>query len=205
MLVSDILNLAKKSELRQLAVKDDDAAVVGFINLGVLELYKRFPLMQDEAIITLQDGKSLYKLDGTDTNVSMGITKNFLIVSDCYDEQGDQVMVNDERDPLGIMTPSFNTVEVPNVAQDERLSVIYRVAPDFIKRTTDTVDLPPQLLEALLHYIGYRGHATISSDVKEENNTHYIRFTNSCERVQTLGLITADDLESYTFDIRGFA
>ena len=206
MLANKVIALAKQSELRQLAVKDDDAAILGFINLGMLELYKRFDLKTEEAIITLQDGKSIYTLDGTDTDVSMGNnSENFLIVSACYDEQGDLVLINDENDPLGIMTPSYNTVEVPNVAQDEKLSIIYRTATDFIETTTDTLLLPPQLLEALLHYIGYRGHATISSDVKDENNTHFIRFDSSCERVRALGLILADDLENEKFYNRGFA
>ena len=204
MLASQVIALAKDSELRQLAVKDNDSAILGFINLGLLELYKRFTLAQDEAILTLQDGKSLYTLDGTDPDVSMGLSENFLIVSDCFDEQGDTVMVNDENDPLGIMTPTYNTVEVPNVAQDERMSVIYRTAPNFLTKTTDVLPIPPQLLEALLNYIGYRGHSTISADVKDENNTHYVRFNDSCKRVEELGLITADDLVSYQWNDRGF-
>jgi hypothetical protein len=204
MLASKVIDLAKSTELRQLGVKDDVTAVLGFVNLGMLELYKRFPLKQEEAIITLQDGKTTYTLDGTDSDVAMTTSQNFLLVSECYDEQGDTVSINDESDPLGIMTPSYNTVEVPNVAQDEKLSVIYRVSPDFATAVSNNLALPPQLLEALLHYIGYRGNSTISSDTKAENNAHYIRFEQSCNRVIEHGLILPDDLESFTFETRGF-
>ena len=125
MLVNKVIALAKASELRQLAVRNDDIAILGFINLGMLELYKRFPLKTEEAIITLQAEKTTYTLDGIDSDVSMEANvENFLLVSECYDEQGDVVAVNDENDALGILTPSYNTVQVPNVAQDEKLSII---------------------------------------------------------------------------------
>ncbi len=204
MLANKVIALAKKSELRQLAVKDDDVAVLGFINLGMLELYKRFSLKTEEAIITLRHGSSTYILDGTDTAVSMGSADQFLIIADAYDEQGDTITINDEADALGIMTPAWNTVEIPALAEGERISLIYRVAPPFIASVTDDLPLPPQLLEALLHYIGYRGHGTITGDVKEENNTHYIRFDASCTRAENQGLILPDDLVSYKFENSGF-
>jgi hypothetical protein len=204
MLASEVIALAKASELKQLAVKSDDTAILGFINLGILELYKKFPLKQEEAIITLSPGKATYTLDGTDADVSMGSADNFLVVSEAYDEDGEIIVINDENDPLGVLTPSYNTVEIPTLAGGEKIALIYRSAPAFITQTTDTLDLPYQLLEALLHYIGYRGHSTVTADVKAENNTHYIRFIKSCDDVLTQGLILPDDMESYTFEQRGF-
>jgi len=206
MLVSNVISLAKSSELRQLAVKDDDEAIIGFINLGMLELYKRFPLRTEEAIITLRNGKSAYKLDGTDDAVSMytDSVTNLLVITNCFDEQGDPVTINDENDPLGIMTPTYNMIQVPSINDGEILTVHYQAAPDFYTSVTDNLDLPPQLLEALLHYIGYRGHSSISADVKAQNNTHYIRFDQSCNRVLEKGLILPDDMESYNFEQRGF-
>ena len=204
MLVSEIINLASSSELRQLSVRTDTNAVIGFINLGMLELHKRFTLKAEEAIITLQDGKTLYTLDGTDTDVSITNPGNFLIAIECYDESGKLVPVNDERNLLGIMTPSYNTIEVINVTDGAKLSVIYRSSVPFSTAVTDNVALPPQLLESLLHYIGYRGNTTVSADIKAENNTHYMRFDQSCQRVIDQGLVLSDDMESYKFDQRGF-
>lgn len=206
MLVSEVISLAKNSELRQLAVKDNEEAVLGFLNLGVLELHKRFPLRTEEAILTLRNGKPLYRLDGTDDAVSMYVdsVKNLLVIYKCYDEQGDEVPINDENDPLGIMTPSYNVIQVPSINDGEILSALYQVAPDFYTSVDDVIALPPQLIEALLHYIGYRGHSTISADIKAQNNTHYIRFDQSCERVLDNGLILPDDMESNNFDQRGF-
>ena len=208
MTAQDVINLAKNAELKQLAVKDDDLAVLGYLNLGLLELYKRFPLDEAEAMITLRDGKTSYKLDGTDADVAMDANKELLMIVGAY-ELGDNglpipVVVNDEDDMLGINTPSYNVVEIPAVATGVLISIIYRVAPKFLSAVTDVVPLPPQLLEALLNYIGYRGHGSINGELKSENQSHYVRFENSCKRVVLDGLIATEDLISKKLYNRGF-
>lgn len=204
MLTSEVIALAKASELKQLAVGKDETAIISFINLGMLQLYKRFSLKEEEAIVTLRNGKTKYILDGTDVDVDMQSDNDFLIVTECYDMEGETVTVNDESDILGVMTPSYNVLEVPNIIDGERLSLIYRVAPKFVVLPTEKLQLPMQLLEALLNYIGYKGHATITPDVKTENNSHYMRFEKSCQDVEDQGLILVDDLLSYKFESRGF-
>ena len=44
MTVRQVIDLARGRELRQLAVKDDITTLLGYYNMGVIELYKRFPL-----------------------------------------------------------------------------------------------------------------------------------------------------------------
>ena len=44
MTVRQIADLAKNSELNGIALANRDEAVIGFMNLGILELYKRFQL-----------------------------------------------------------------------------------------------------------------------------------------------------------------
>jgi len=208
MTAQDVINLAKNAELKQLAVRTDDSAVLGFINLGLLELYKRFPLKEAEAIITLRDGKTTYKLDGTDPDVSIDSDKELLIITGAYTTSDDgfveEMTMNDEDDIMGINTPSYNTVEIPATAEGVLVSIIYRATPKFITSVDDLLPLPPQLLEALLNYVGYRGHGSVSGELNAENQSHYVRFENSCKRVILEGLITSDDLVSKKFKNRGF-
>jgi len=208
MKAQDIVNLAKNGELKQLAVKNDDMAVLGYLNLGVLELYKRFPLEEAEAVITLRDGKTEYSLDGSDADVAMPANKEVLTVVGAYttDENGELVSmpINDEDNPLGLNTPSFNVVEVPATLTGAVVSVIYRVTPKFLTALDESVNVPPQLLEALLNYIGYRGHGALNGELKTENQSHYVRFENSIKRVMLEGLIATDDLISKKFNSRGF-
>jgi len=208
MTAQDVINLAKNAELKQLAVRTDDSAVLGFVNLGLLELYKRFPLKEAEAIITLRDGKTTYKLDGTDPDVSTDSDKELLIITGAYTTSDDgfveEMTMNDEDDIMGINTPSYNTVEIPATAEGVLVSIIYRATPKFITSVDDLLPLPPQLLEALLNYVGYRGHGSVSGELNTENQSHYVRFENSCKRVILEGLITSDDLVSKKFKNRGF-
>ena len=60
MTVRQVIDLAKASELTGLPAASKDETVLGFINLGVLELYKRFTLSVEEWIIALEDGQSYY-------------------------------------------------------------------------------------------------------------------------------------------------
>ena len=48
MTIRQVIDLAKSSELTGLPVASKDETVLGFINLGVLELYKRFTLKVEE-------------------------------------------------------------------------------------------------------------------------------------------------------------
>jgi len=203
-----VIDLAKSSELKQVVVKKDDNAILGFLNLGMLELYKRFPLREAEAVITLRDGKTMYTLDVADADVSMEANSEVLVIVGAYtvDKSGDivEMTINDEDSVLGINTPSYNVVEVPAVATGAQVSIIYRVSPVFLTSLQDPVPIPPQLLEALLNYIGYKGYEAVDGTQKVDRVSHYTRFENSCTRVILEGLISTDDLISKKLYDRGF-
>ena len=196
--IQEVITLARASELKQLSIGTDDASVMGYINLGILELHKRFALLESEAIVQLVEGKYKYKLDGTDTNVQLGSDEGeeILFIGTVYDIDGNEIRVNDEEYDYSITTPSFDTIEVSNrlINESKFLSVIYRSTPRFISKVEDKLRLPMTLLEPLLHYIGYRAHASVKGDMQTENNTHYQRFDKSCNMVVNMGLITSDGL-----------
>jgi hypothetical protein len=207
MLVSELIGLAKNSELKQLSISDDDIAVLGYINLGILELHKRFNLVQKEAVITMVEDVFSYRLDGTDNNVEMDTANTELLTIDnVYDYNGCQLRINDEDDRFSVTTPEYNLLEVPvtTVLDGATLSVIYRASPKFITQTNSAVPLPLQFIEALLHYVGYRAHNSINGEVNTENNTHYMRFDKSCKLIRREGLYTEDSLSTHKFEDRGF-
>ena len=207
MLVSEAIAQLREAELKQLSVKDDKPTVISFINLGVLELYKRFELWDAEALITMVAGKSLYLLDGTDTDVTIDLSdKQLLIVEEAWDPDGERMTINDTEDSYGVATPKYNQIEIgPDAIVDgQQISIIFRAAPIDLLHERQTIDLAPQFHEALFHYVGYRGHGSVKGDLKSENNTHYMRFEKSCDEVDMQGLGSRDDMESYKFEKRGF-
>ena len=81
---------------------------------------------------------------------------------------------------------SYNTI-LFNKPIDENVLVVYKASPEWVRDLTDEVEIPMEMLESLLHYIGYRAHGSVEGNVQAENNTHYMRFDKSCANLKDLG------------------
>ena len=206
MLASAAITLLKNSELKQLGMKVDTAAVLGFINLGILEIHKKFALWQAEAIITQVAGTLLYKLDGVDSNVSIDLSDNqLLMIENVFEEDSGEISINDESDPYGCATPQYHQIEFVEAIDGDLYSVIYRASPVFLTADTEEIPLPPQFLEALFIFVAYKGYGSIKNTTDQgPNNTFYNRFQAACNLINTNGLIAQDSMHSHKFADRGF-
>lgn len=211
MTVREVLSLAKYGELRTLAVKDSDEMVVGFLNMALIELYKRFPIETDETILTLQDNVDIYTLP-SDCMYIIGAYQE--IEETVGNARVEELPINDENNPYSINTVSWNKVQVPYSVSGGYISIIYVSSPQYIvySEVDDSylnteLALPTQMIEALLHYMGYRAHGATNGEINAENTTHYMRFEASCTRIKELGLFTADNSNAPEdkFYMRGFA
>jgi hypothetical protein len=188
MTVADVVTQLKYGELRSIAAKDDLGAIVSYLNLALIALYGRFKISRAEQIINLQDNLSMY-----------GLNPDVIAVEAIYDELGAEYPFNDDENLLSIFQPSYDTIQVPNAATGSQISVLYVQSPASLLVNSDSavtnaqvVRIPSQLLEPLLHYIGYRAHASMNGDIKAENNTHYMRYEASVRRVKDEGLFRND-------------
>ena len=203
MTVKQVIDLAKASELTGLPVASKDETVLGFINLSVLELYKRFTLSVEEWIIALEDGQSYYTAP-----------EDFMWIIAAYGEVGmDSVQevnvlpVNEEDNPLSINTVGWNKVQVPLSVTGAYVSIIYAATPEVYSVTDmdETVNIPPQMIEALLAYIGWRANSTIDTGIQTEDTVWYNRFESSCSRLEVKGFINANDMVmTNRLNMRGF-
>ena len=203
MTVQQIINLAKNGELKQLAVKDDVDAVLGYLNLGLIELYKRFPLKVEEAIIELRDDTVIYDLPKD----CMWLITAYGEVSENDSNAINILNINTEDDMFSINTISWDKIQVPSSVLGDYISIIYAASPPFLTEDNleDDLGVPPQLLEALTEYIAFKGHASQNGDAQAENNVHYQRFEASCVRVKKQGMITPDDVVMPNrIEIKGF-
>lgn len=204
MTLQELIDLARNGELSNLSVKDDMDAVLGYINLGLIELYKRFPIETDEHLIELQDATSIYTMPSD----FMWIVSAYDEVPENSDKDTISIPINEEDNPLSINTISWNKIQVPVTTQGAYISVIYTSSPDIYTSSdlSEDIPIPVQMVEPLLHYIGYRAHGAMDGNVQAENNTHYQRFEVSCRRIEEKGMFTADDMNtSNRLDSRGFA
>lgn len=195
--VQEVITLAQNGELKQLAIKDDIEAVVGFINLGLLELYKRFPIETKEFLITLIDGVEEYQLPD---DFMWIVTAYGEVTIDSYTSSVNTLPVNSPDDPLSINTISWNKVQIPSAVGGEVVSIIYTASPQKASSLAlnDPLPIPDQMTEALLNYIGYRGHGSVDGKINTESNTHYQRFELSVNRIQKDGMFTFDSSDMAT-------
>lgn len=192
MTVGQVIELAKVSELNGLKIGENTTNVLGFLNLGVLELYKRFSLKVEEYIITLEDMVDIYVMPSN----YMWIIAAYGEVDIRSTEVVNELPINEEDNPLSVNTVGWNKIQVPVSVSGAYISIIYVARPEMYEVGDIDVelDLPPQMIEPLLAYIGYRANATIDNGVQSEDNAWYIRFENSCNRIRQESMINSDDM-----------
>ena len=193
MTLNDIITIAKHSELHQLSIKKDDAAITSFINLGLIELYSMFALKTEEVIIELEDNVTIYDLPD-----------NFMYMTGAYeelpkrsDEYAAPLPINEEENPFSVNTINYSQVQIPLTVKGGYISIIY--VPKPVKLTSDDLTqelpVPDQFITPLLNFVAYKSHSSVQNEGQSESNVYYRRFLESVERVKSLGVgITADDL-----------
>lgn len=189
MIIKEVVNLAKYSELAGVAAKDNIDAIVAFINLGMIELYTRFPLKVEETLVSLVDNQIYYNMPA---NFMYPISA-FGEVEEFSEVTAKEIGINDEDDPLSVYFPSWSVMQVPSPTQGSYISVIYVAKPATITAVqaddgVTELPLPDVLIDALLSYIGFRGHLGVKSDAQSENNAHWIRFEQNCAKAEKLGI-----------------
>lgn len=188
MTAQDFITLVRYSELNNIAVGSNTDAVIAFINLGMIELYTRFPVKVEEHIIDLIEGTTDYEMP-----------TNFMYPLEAFGETPEEnstdlvrVSINKEEDPYSIFFPDWNSVQVPLSATGARISIIYVAKPTPLTNTTEDLaaelELPDTLLDALASYVGYRGHLGVRGDGDAENNAHWLRFERNCNKARELGV-----------------
>lgn len=206
MKVSEAIDLLKGSKLKQLSVKDDPITVLGYLNMAILELHKRFKLWQAEATITFAADVYTYVLDGVDANVTIDLTDNMvLLIEKVKDNEDIRYTIDDIDEENTLYFNKWHTITFePTIVAGETATVIYRAAPKFLTTQTQTIPLPPQFFEAMFLYVGYEAQGGVKSGERDENNAHYKRFQASCDQINFNGLIKQDSLISTKFFDRGF-
>ena len=212
MRLSNVLKLAKTTSLKQVSTKDKtDEVVIGYINLALEDLYSKFLLKTEEIIIALQDGKTTYLLDGTDSDVTVGGNvmdlDDVISLVEAYDENG-PIGINDDTNPLSVYTSSYDELQIPAVEDGAYVSIIYKKAPEEVayvdsgdgSATDQNIPLPRGLRAALLAYIKYAALDS-SSDV-QVSAANEAKYERACKKAEEDGVIPQDALTRK--DTKGF-
>ena len=203
--VSEAIEILSKSELKQLSLSEDKEAIIGYLNMGITEIHKRFDLWEETATVTMVAGVNKYTISQEDTNVALdSVDHEFIMITSIFDKEDEKIEINLQKSDYKIKIPRYNVIKIGVPVAGDTLKVNYKAAPKFLTFEKQPIPLPPQYFEALFHYVGYRAHASVDGDIKAENNTHFMRFDQSCKRIAIQGLQNEDSMQIFKLEERGF-
>jgi hypothetical protein len=223
MLLSEFKEYLAYGELSQLHVGeliDDNTELprlVSAINLGLTELYKRFPLKLAEVIIQLSNNRTNYVISSRHAESKMlpgDDPKNFYVkdseyypfmddiaqIEQVFNEDGEEIPLNDENLRYSVFTVGHNVINHPYPENENVITVIYRAhgtklkisdilvtEDDEVTYVDAEIDIPQQFVEPLVNYVAYRTFAAINMNSAEAVN-YYAKFEAACALINTLGL-----------------
>lgn len=181
------------------------ALVLPMVNLGILTLFTRFNVKQDQVIIQLNERITRYTLHprhsmrNTDNTVDRYIddTEMYPFVKDTlikilsvHNELGQERFLNTDNNQWTVTTPAYNVIQHPYPEKENAISVIYQSSlpaipipradeAELFDPAEIELDLPPMFLEPLLYFVGARVHIGLNDQetFNEANN-----FTSKYER-----------------------
>lgn len=207
MRLTEIVDILKSTELKQIVVGEDDVQVLSLLNLALIDVYSKFNILQEEQVITIKEGVTRYTLQDNSQAVMQVFCRNLdENPPDGYDAY-EEVPINDINCDESVFTPQPYILHVPNPDVGKEYSVIQSVSPPYITvDNVNTVDflIPPQLMEPLVNYVGYRAYISMNGDEQAESSSHYRRYMRSVQDVQKRGLVHYTILTNTKTTDRGF-
>ena len=221
MKVSDVIATARSCELSNLSTSSfTDSRIIQFINLGIIELSKRFIISTKAENIKTSVYTSMYTLRSADV---IGILE-------IYDKTGralvSQVLSDDEDYDYKLInnttflykhktdykaTEEVNPItgiEILQYAQepDNELMVIYSAVADLVLNTTDELTIPLVFIDPLVAYIGYKASHSITQAQSGggENMTSLTKFEASCRLLENSVYVGQTNLMSKSIQSKGF-
>jgi len=207
MRLRDVYDILKNTELKQIVVGEDENQIIALMNLGLIEIYGKFSILQEEQLIQVTAGRTRYRLQDNSQKVLQvyyrDINKNPPLGNDEFIE----IPLNDINCDESVFTPQPYVLHIPNPDEGRVYSVMQVVTPPFItKSNIDTVDLifPPQFLDPFVNYVAYRAYKSMNGDEKTEIGSHWRAYMSSCNEVYKKGLVQYTMMTNTKTTDRGF-
>ena len=221
MKVSEVIATARSCELSNLSTSSfTDSRIIQFINLGIIELSKRFVISTKAEKIKTSMYTSMYTLRSPDV---IGIL-------DIYDKTGktlvSQVLSDDENYDYKLInnttflykhkidykaTEEVNPITGIEILQytqepDNELMVIYSAVADLVVNTTDDLTIPLVFMDPLVAYIGYKASHSITQPQSGggENVASLTKFEASCRLLENSVYVGQTNLMSKSIQSKGF-
>ena len=221
MKVSDVISAARSCELSNLSSTSfTDSRIIHYINLGIIELSKRFIISTKAEKIKTSMYTSMYTLRSPDV---IGILEIYdktgralvsQVLSD--DEDYDYKLINNTTFLYRHKSDYKSTEEVNPITgieilqytqePDNELMVIYSAVADLLVNTTDELTIPLVFMDPLVAYIGYKASHSITQAQSGggENMASLAKFEASCRLLENSVYVGQTNLMSKSIQSKGF-
>jgi hypothetical protein len=192
MRLREVYDILKNTELKQIIIGENEDQIISLMNLGLIEVYGKFSILQEELIINIVPGQTRYRLPDNAQKVLQVYYRDTNKRPLLGDDQFTEVPVNDINCDESVFTPQPYVLHIPNPEVGRIYSVIYIATPPYInKGNIDTVDLifPPQFLAPFTNYVAYRAYKSMNGSEQSEISTHWKAYIASCNDVYKNGLV----------------
>ena len=132
MRLKEIYDILVNTELKQIIVGEDESQVISLMNLALIEVYGKFAILQEEQIITVEEGKTRYRLQDNSQKVLQVYMRNLTDSPLDGEDSFCEVPINDLNSKESIFTPQPYVFHVPNPVAGRVYSVINLVTPPYI-------------------------------------------------------------------------
>lgn len=221
MKVSQFLSFVRDSELSNLSSNSfTDDRLISFMNLGMIELSKRFRLATKVETIQTSIYTHIYTLRHSDVINILDIidsTGKSLIPqrtsdSESYDYKlmsNNSFLLKRKFDYVESITHTpvkggeledLQEVQAPDLS----LVVVYSAIVDLVTDKEDDLPIPELFIEALMSYVGYKSYRTLGANGQNDSSEKWKVFEYCCSLVTNSSYAGDDTILGNSVQSKGF-
>ena len=221
MKVSQFISMVRDNELSNISATGfTDQRIINNMNLGIIELSKRFRLATKVESIRTSPYTHMYSLRHTDV----------INILEIYDSKGktlvpQQVLDDEDYDyrllssnsfllkrkidyDVGITYTKYKIDQVENIQKidvpDFELMVVYSAVADPIESVEDKLTIPVLFVDALMAYVGYKAASTLGANATTDNNNTWKRFEYCCSLISNSSYASDEAIVLNSIQSKGF-
>lgn len=236
-LLKDLFSMLATGEFSNMSLTRSDsgqlhekeyAKVIGHINLGLTEIYKRFRFLEGELRLHALPQIGTYYLREdrmvpvnrlSNTNyieepAGQDGFLNILEITAAYKEDGTELVLNNSSAVPSIRQLAIDTVKISGLTEPTVISFVYQASPAkiVIDESFDldevSLDIPETIIEALLYYVASRVYkpsgANNSTANADKSIAYQQQYELACQKIDMYGLGIQDCDRDDTFTERGW-
>lgn len=182
--------------------------IISHINMGLLDLYTRFPLKLREVFVQQFAEVQFYKISSNYaiSNTASTYTPKYVIdsvynkfddrllkIDTVFDECGKELPLDDDNEENSLYLTAMDTIQIPCPNPNNAITVIYRAAHAELGSDGDNVleqevELPLMLVQPLLLFVAHRVHGSMNFIDSAQETMKYLKmYEEACARSMNQG------------------